>query len=99
MKTHDFYYDLPEELIAQTPIEKRDNSRLLALDKETGAWEHRHFFDLPEYLRPGDCLMTGTPAGVILGKPAAEQVWLKDGDTVTVEIEGIGRLENKLAAR
>ena len=48
MKTHDFYFDLPQELIAQTPIERRDASRLLVLDKETGAWEHRHFFDLPE---------------------------------------------------
>ena len=57
MKTHDFYFDLPQELIAQTPIERRDASRLLVLDKETGAWEHRHFFDLPEYLHPGDCLI------------------------------------------
>ncbi|MGM9618791.1 MAG: tRNA preQ1(34) S-adenosylmethionine ribosyltransferase-isomerase QueA [Oscillospiraceae bacterium] len=57
MKTHDFYYDLPQELIAQTPLARRDGSRLLVLDKETGAWEHRHFFDLPEFLRPGDCLI------------------------------------------
>ena len=57
MKTHDFYFDLPPELIAQTPIPQRDASRLLVLDKETGATEHRHFFDLPEYLRPGDCLI------------------------------------------
>lgn len=57
MKTHDFYFDLPEELIAQTPLQRRDGSRLLVLDKETGAWEHRHFFDLPDLLRPGDCLI------------------------------------------
>ena len=57
LKTHDFYYELPPELIAQTPIERRDASRLLVLDKATGAWEHRHFFDLPEYLRSGDCLI------------------------------------------
>ena len=57
MKTHDFYYDLPEELIAQTPLQQRDASRLLVLDKETGEWEHRHFFDLTSYLRPGDCLI------------------------------------------
>ncbi len=57
MKTSDFYFDLPQELIAQTPIEKRDTSRLLVLDKHTGAWSHRHFYDLPEYLRPGDCLI------------------------------------------
>ena len=57
MKKTDFYYDLPEDLIAQTPLERRDSSRLLHLDKETGAMEHRHFYDLPEYLRPGDCLV------------------------------------------
>jgi len=57
LKKTDFYYDLPEELIAQTPLEKRDGSRLLHLDKESGAMEHRHFYDLPEYLRPGDCLV------------------------------------------
>ena len=57
MKTHDFYYDLPPELIAQTPIERRDASRLMALDTETGKWEHRHFFELPSLLRPGDCLI------------------------------------------
>ena len=57
MKTHDFYFDLPQELIAQTPIQRRDASRLLVLDKSTGAWEHRHFFDLPEYLHAGDCLI------------------------------------------
>ena len=57
MKTHDFYYDLPPELIAQTPIERRDASRLLALDKAAGTWEHRHFYELPSLLRPGDCLI------------------------------------------
>ena len=57
MRTKDFYFDLPEELIAQTPIEKRDASRLLVLDKESGAFEHKRFFDLPGYLRPGDCLV------------------------------------------
>ena len=57
MKKSDFYYELPEELIAQTPLKKRDSSRLLHLDKETGVIEHRHFYDLPEYLRAGDCLV------------------------------------------
>ena len=57
MKTHDFYFDLPEELIAQTPLQRRDGSRLLVLDKDTGAWEHRHFYDLPALLRSGDCLI------------------------------------------
>lgn len=57
LKTSDFNFDLPEELIAQTPIEKRDGSRLLHLDPATGAWEHLHFYDLPGLLRPGDCLV------------------------------------------
>ncbi len=56
MKTSDFWYDLPEELIAQTPVEPRDSSRLFVLPRE-GAFEHRHFSDLPEYLRPGDALV------------------------------------------
>ena len=57
LKTSDFYFDLPEELIAQTPLEHRDGSRLLVLDKVSGATEHMHFFDLPKLLRPGDCLI------------------------------------------
>ena len=57
MKKSDFYFDLPEELIAQTPLEKRDSSRLLHLDKRTGEIEHTHFNKLTEYLRPGDCLV------------------------------------------
>ena len=57
MKTSDFDYVLPPELIAQTPAEKRDSSRLLCLDKETGAYSHHHFYDLPDFLRPGDCLI------------------------------------------
>ncbi len=57
IKTSDFYYDLPPELIAQTPIQRRDASRLMTLDRETGAVGHRHFYDLPAMLRPGDCLV------------------------------------------
>ena len=57
MKTSDFNFELPPELIAQTPLDRRDASRLLVLDWSTGAWEHRHVFDLPSYLRPGDCLI------------------------------------------
>ena len=57
MKTIDFYYDLPQELIAQTPMEKRDGSRLMTLDRRTGETGHRHFYDLPSLLRPGDCLI------------------------------------------
>ncbi len=57
MKTSDFYFDLPEELIAQTPLQQRDGSRLLSLDKGSGAIAHRHFYDLPKLLNPGDCLV------------------------------------------
>ena len=57
MKTSDFDFYLPEELIAQTPLERRDASRLLTLDKTTGEVGHHHFYDLPRYLRPGDCLV------------------------------------------
>ena len=57
MKTSDFYYDLPQELIAQTPLDKRDTSRLMTLDRVTGAVEHHHFYELPDFLNPGDCLI------------------------------------------
>ena len=57
MKTHDFWYDLPEELIAQTPLEQRDSSRLLVMDRKTGQINHNHFFDIVDYLEPGDCLV------------------------------------------
>ena len=57
MKTSDFHFELPPELIAQTPLDRRDASRLLVLDRETGKREHRHFYELPEYLNPGDCLV------------------------------------------
>ena len=57
METSDFDFYLPEELIAQTPLERRDSSRLLTLDKCTGEIAHRHFYELPQLLRPGDCLV------------------------------------------
>ena len=57
MKTSDFDFHLPDELIAQTPLERRDASRLLVLDKDTGATQHMHFYDLPKLLNPGDCLV------------------------------------------
>ncbi len=90
MKTSDFYYDLPQELIAQTPLQRRDASRLMVLDKTTGAIQHRHFYDLPEYLRPGDCLVLNDsrvlPARLIGHRPtggAAEILLLVDkGDNV-----------------
>ena len=80
MKTSDFYYDLPPELIAQTPLERRDGSRLMLLDKETGALQHRHFYELPQFLRPGDCLVlnrdpSGGAAEVLLLLDKGEKKW------------------------
>ncbi|WMJ23055.1 tRNA preQ1(34) S-adenosylmethionine ribosyltransferase-isomerase QueA [Paludicola sp. MB14-C6] len=57
MKTSDFYYDLPEELIAQTPLEPRDSSRLMVLDRQNGDIEHKHFYDVIDYLQKGDLLV------------------------------------------
>ncbi|MCD8129108.1 MAG: tRNA preQ1(34) S-adenosylmethionine ribosyltransferase-isomerase QueA [Oscillospiraceae bacterium] len=57
MKRSDFDFELPKELIAQTPLERRDASRLLVLERDSGAMQHRHFYELPEFLRPGDCLV------------------------------------------
>ena len=57
MKKSDFYFDLPEELIAQTPLQQRDASRLMRLDKSSGEIRHHHFYELPELLREGDCLI------------------------------------------
>lgn len=57
MKTKDFYYNLPEELIAQHPLEQRDHSRLLVLDKNTGKIDHKHFYDILDYLNEGDVLV------------------------------------------
>ena len=57
LKTSEFYYDLPKELIAQTPLEPRDSSRLLVLGRESGSIEHKHFYDIIDYLNEGDCLI------------------------------------------
>ena len=85
MKTHDFYYDLPEELIAQTPLEKRDTSRLMVLDKVTGEVTHKHFYDIIDYLQPGDCLVMNDsrvlPARLMGHRPtggAVEVLLLRD---------------------
>ncbi len=85
MKTQDFWYDLPEELIAQTPLAQRDASRLLVLDRKTGETAHRRFFDILEYLQPGDCLVMNDsrvlPARLLGHRPtggAVELLLLKD---------------------
>ena len=85
MKKSDFNFILPERLIAQTPLEKRDNSRLLLLNKENGAISHEYFYSLPEYLREGDCLVLNNsrvlPARLIGARNtggAVELVLLRD---------------------
>ena len=85
MKTHDFYYDLPQELIAQTPLEQRDASRLMVLNRQTGEISHRHFHDIPDYLNPGACLVMNDsrvlPARLLGHRPTggmAEVLLLRD---------------------
>ena len=85
MRTQDFYYDLPEELIAQTPLQQRDTSRLLVLNRQTGEQEHRHFYDILDYLQPGDCLVMNNsrvlPARLLGHRPtggAVEVLLLRD---------------------
>ena len=85
MKTHDFFYDLPEDLIAQTPLEKRDTSRLMLLDRATGQVRHKHFYDILDYLNPGDCLVMNDsrvlPARLLGHRPtggAVEVLLLRD---------------------
>ena len=93
MKTSDFYYDLPQELIAQTPLKRRDGSRLLTLNRETGEIAHRHFYDIREYLNPGDTLVLNDsrvlPARLlghrVLTGGAAELLLLKDHGNNTWE--------------
>lgn len=78
MNKSDFNFDLPKELIAQTPLEQRDHSRLMHLDKNTGEIEHRHFYELPEMLREGDCLVLNDsrvlPARLIGSRPTGGSV-------------------------
>ena len=85
MKTRDFWYDLPEELIAQTPLAQRDSSRLLVMDRKTGQINHNHFFDIVDYLKDGDCLVMNDsrvlPARLLGNRPtggAVELLLLKD---------------------
>lgn len=89
MKTSDFYYDLPEELIAQDPLEDRSSSRLLVLNKETGEREHRVFRDIIEYLHPGDCLVINDTK-VIPARLIGERV----GTGAKIEVLLLKRKEN-----
>ena len=85
MKTKDFWYDLPEELIAQTPLQRRDSSRLMVLDRKTGEVSHKHFYEIIDYLNPGDCLVMNDsrvlPARLLGSRPtggAVELLLLRD---------------------
>jgi len=85
MKTHDFFYHLPEELIAQTPLEKRDTSRLMVLNRISGEVTHKHFYDILDYRNPGDCLVMNDsrvlPARLLGHRPtggAVEVLLLRD---------------------
>ncbi len=85
MKTHDFWFDLPEELIAQTPLQQRDSSRLLKLDRTSGEVTHKHFYDIVDELQPGDCLVMNDsrvlPARLLGHRPtggAVEVLLLRD---------------------
>jgi S-adenosylmethionine:tRNA ribosyltransferase-isomerase len=81
MKTSDFYYDLPEELIAQDPLEDRSSSRLLVLDKETGEIEHRVFREIVDYLNPGDCLVVNNTKVI-----PARLMGVKEGTGAGIEV-------------
>lgn len=91
MDVKNFYYDLPQELIAQDPLEDRSSSRLMVLDKITGEVEHRHFKDITEYLRPGDCLVINNTKVI-----PARLYGVKDGTEAKIEILLLKRKENDI---
>ncbi|MBR5667870.1 MAG: tRNA preQ1(34) S-adenosylmethionine ribosyltransferase-isomerase QueA [Lachnospiraceae bacterium] len=78
MKTSDFYYDLPKELIAQDPLTDRTGSRLMVVHRDTGKTEHRHFYDIIDYLNPGDCLVINDTK-VIPARLIGERLHKTDG--------------------
>ena len=87
MKTSDFDYDLPEELIAQTPVEPRDHSRLLVYHRKDGSIEHRHFYDVIDYLNPGDALVVNETRVI-----PARLLGVKEDTGVPVEVLLLRRL-------
>ncbi len=88
MKTQDFDYDLPEALIAQKPLTQRDASRLLVYDRKTDQTEHRHFYDIPDYLKPGDVLVLNNTRVL-----PARLFGVKRGDGRKVEFLLLGRID------
>ena len=91
MKTSDFYYDLPKELIAQDPLEDRSASRLMHLNKETGEYEHGHLRDILKYLKPGDCLVINDTKVI-----PARLYGSKVGTDAAIEILLLKRRENDI---
>lgn len=91
MKVTDFTFDLPEELIAQDPLEDRASSRLLALDRVTGERSHRHFRDIKEYLKPGDCLVINDTKVI-----PARLIGEKEGTGAKIEVLLLKRKENDM---
>ena len=91
MKTADFYYDLPEELIAQDPLSNRSDSRLMHLDKQTGAVEHKTFRDILRYLRNGDCLVVNDTKVI-----PARLFGTKEGTNAGIELLLLKRRENDI---
>ena len=91
MDVKDFYFDLPQELIAQDPLEDRSSSRLLVLDKKTGKTQHRIFKDIVEYLRPGDCLVINNTKVI-----PARLYGVKEGTEAKIEILLLKRKENDI---
>lgn len=91
LQTKDYYFDLPQEQIAQDPLEDRSSSRLLVLDKETGAREHHIFKDIKGYLKPGDCLVLNNTKVI-----PARLIGEKEGTGAKVEILLLKRKENDI---
>lgn len=91
MKLSDFNYNLPEELIAQDPLEKRDNSRLMVLRRETGELEHKHFYDVIDYLNPGDCLVVNNTKVI-----PARLMGVKEETGASIEVLLLKRKEEKV---
>ena len=91
MNVNDFNFELPQELIAQDPLEDRSSSRLMVLDKITGEVEHRHFKDIVEYLRPGDCLVINNTKVI-----PARLYGVKEGTEAKIEILLLKRKENDI---
>ena len=91
MRTKDFDFYLPEELIAQDPLEDRSSSRLLKLDKKTGEWEHKIFKNVVEYLKPGDCLVLNNTKVI-----PARLIGEKEGTGAKIELLLLKRKENDI---